>query len=66
MSGKVCNHLSRSDLNLSKEVFDLMCAGTMLNRAGPTDGNELKMVVLTLLTLDFPKRRLQVAPLRPK
>ena len=64
MSGKERIHLSSSDLKSGKLFIDLILAGTMLNKAGPTEEKELKMSVLMLRTLDFPSSRTHVAPRR--
>ena len=64
VSGKVLIHLSSLDLKTVNSVQDLISAGTILNKAGPTEENELKIVVLTLRTLDLPSSRIHVGPLR--
>ena len=60
VSGNVWRNLSSADLNMVKEVIDLMSAGTVLNNAEAVDENEWNFIVLILLNLELPRGLMRV------
>ena len=66
VSGNVWRNLSSADLNMVKELIDLMSAGTVLNKAEAVEEKELNLIVLTLLNLELPRVRMHVIPRRPE
>lgn len=66
VSGNVWRNLSSADLNMVKEVIDLMSAGTVLNNAEAVDENEWNFIVLILLNLELPRGLMHVISRRPE